>query len=111
MSHGMALARWPLVAIGVIFILVGLPLVIGGAWLLMLGGSFYYLPAGLAFVASGALLVLGRPLGAWIYTGLRVIHTLVQVTANKVMVRFVLFALSSVVLMALIVVAAVRVFA
>ena len=76
MSHGMALARWPLVAIGVIFILVGLPLVIGGAWLLMLGGSFYYLPAGLAFVASGALLVLGRPLGAWIYTGLYVLTLL-----------------------------------
>jgi len=76
MSHGMALARWPLVAIGVIFILVGLPLVIGGAWLLMLGGSFYYLPAGLALVASGALLVLGRPLGAWIYTGLYVLTLL-----------------------------------
>lgn len=76
MSHGMALARWPLVAIGVIFILVGLPLVIGGAWLLMLGGSFYYLPAGLALVASGTLLALGRPLGAWIYTGLYVLTLL-----------------------------------
>ena len=39
---------------------------------------------------------------AWIYTGLRVIHSLVQVTANKVMVRFVLFLLSSIVLIALI---------
>ena len=39
---------------------------------------------------------------AWIYVGLRVAHSLVQATANKVMVRFVLFALSSVVLMALI---------
>ncbi|MBO9501170.1 membrane-bound PQQ-dependent dehydrogenase, glucose/quinate/shikimate family [Brevundimonas sp. A19_0] len=73
MPHGMALARWPLVAIGVIFVIVGLPLVIGGAWLLMLGGSFYYLPAGLALVASGVLLALGRPLGAWIYTGLYVL--------------------------------------
>ena len=76
MSHGMALARWPLVAIGVIFVVVGLPLVIGGAWLLILGGSFYYLSAGLALVASGALLVLGRPLGAWIYTGLYVLTLL-----------------------------------
>ena len=47
---------------------------------------------------------------AWIYVGLRVIHSLVQVTANKVMVRFVLFALSSVVLIALIVSAALTVF-
>ena len=47
---------------------------------------------------------------AWIYVGLRVIHSLVQATANKVMVRFVLFALSSVVLIALIVKAAMVVF-
>ncbi|WP_394269666.1 MAPEG family protein [Qipengyuania sp.] len=47
---------------------------------------------------------------AWIYTGLRIIHSLVQVTANRVMVRFVLFAISSVVLIALIVHAAMVVF-
>ena len=39
---------------------------------------------------------------AWIYVGLRIAHSVVQVTANKVMVRFVLFALSSVVLITLI---------
>ena len=69
---------------------------------------FYAVTIVLAIIGAGD----GVPaLLAWIYTGLRVIHTLVQVTANKVMVRFVLFALSSVVLMALIAVAAVRVFA
>ncbi len=47
---------------------------------------------------------------AWIYTGLRIAHSIVQVTANKVMVRFVLFALSSVVLIALIVKAALVLF-
>ena len=47
---------------------------------------------------------------AWIYVGLRILHSLVQVTANKVMVRFVLFALSSVVLIALIVHAAIWAF-
>lgn len=47
---------------------------------------------------------------AWIYVGIRVIHSVVQVTANKVMVRFILFALSSVVLIALIVKAAMAVF-
>lgn len=46
----------------------------------------------------------------WIYVGLRVIHSLVHVTANKVMVRFVLFLLSSVVLIALIFDAAMVVF-
>jgi len=48
---------------------------------------------------------------AWIYVGLRIAHSLVQVTANRVMVRFVLFALSSVMLMVLIGRAALLVFA
>ena len=48
---------------------------------------------------------------AWIYVGLRVAHSLVHVTANKVMVRFVLFLLSSIVLMVLIARAALLVFA
>ncbi len=60
---------------------------------------FYAVTVVLALIGAGdgpnALL-------AWIYVGLRIAHSLVQVTANKVMVRFVLFALSSVVLTALI---------
>ena len=35
---------------------------------------------------------------AWAYVGLRIAHSLVQVTINKVMVRFTLFALSSIIL-------------
>lgn len=38
---------------------------------------------------------------AWAYVGLRVLHSLVQNTANKVMIRFSVFALSSLVLVAL----------
>ena len=68
---------------------------------------FYAVAIVLAIVGAGD----GVPaLLAWIYTGLRIIHTLVQVTANRVMVRFILFAMSSVVLMALIGIAAARVF-
>ena len=68
---------------------------------------FYAVGIVLAIVGAGD----GIPaLLAWIYTGLRIIHTIVQVTANRVMVRFVLFAISSVVLMALIGFAAARVF-
>ncbi|RXZ65902.1 MAPEG family protein [Pelagerythrobacter rhizovicinus] len=68
------------------------------------------------FYAVGLVLaIIGQGDGtnallAWIYVGLRVIHSLVQATANKVMVRFVLFALSSLVLIALIVHAAMAVF-
>ncbi|MGV2496462.1 MAPEG family protein [Pelagerythrobacter aerophilus] len=68
------------------------------------------------FYAVGLVLaIIGQGDGtnallAWIYVGLRVIHSLVQATANKVMVRFVLFALSSLVLIALILHAAMAVF-
>ncbi|MBI1403827.1 MAG: MAPEG family protein [Porphyrobacter sp.] len=47
---------------------------------------------------------------AWAYVVLRVLHSLVQATINRVIVRFTLFALSSVVLMALILHAALAVF-
>ena len=68
---------------------------------------FYAVGIVLAIVGAGD----GIPaLLAWIYVGLRVIHTIVQVTANRVMARFVLFAVSSIVLMALIGFAAARVF-
>ena len=38
---------------------------------------------------------------AWAYVGLRVLHSMVQATVNKVMLRFLLFALSSFALMGL----------
>jgi hypothetical protein len=40
---------------------------------------------------------------AWAYVLLRVAHSIVQATVNKVMIRFVIFALSSVALMMLVV--------
>jgi hypothetical protein len=46
----------------------------------------------------------------WTYVCLRIIHSLVQATVNKVMLRFMIFVLSSLVLMALVVLAAVAVF-
>lgn len=39
---------------------------------------------------------------AWAYVGLRVLHSLVQVTINKVLLRFAIFALSTLCLMVLI---------
>lgn len=68
------------------------------------------------YAVAIVLAILGQGDGmnaflAWIYTGLRIAHSLVQVTANRVMVRFVLFALSSVVLIVLIAKAAMIVFA
>jgi hypothetical protein len=47
---------------------------------------------------------------AWAYVALRVIHSLVQATINKIVLRFVLFLLSSLVLLALVVHAVMAVF-
>jgi hypothetical protein len=38
---------------------------------------------------------------AWAYVGLRIVHSLVQATANVIMLRFSVFAVASLVLMAL----------
>jgi hypothetical protein len=42
-----------------------------------------------------------NPALAWAYVGLRVLHSIVQITTNRIRYRFLLFALSSLVLMAL----------
>lgn len=47
---------------------------------------------------------------AWAYVALRVAHSLVQATSNRVVIRFALFALSTLALMALILHAAIAVF-
>ena len=55
--------------VGALLALIGAVLVVGGAWLAALGGSVYYLLAGIGLVASGALMILGRPMGAYLYLG------------------------------------------
>lgn len=64
-AHGLAaaLAR----AFGGLLTLLGLPLVIGGGWLIALGGSPYYLLAGLGLITSGVLLAQLKAAGAWVY--------------------------------------------
>ena len=68
---------------------------------------FYAIAITLAVIGQGDGM---NALLAWIYVGLRVAHSLVQTTSNRVLVRFVLFALSSLVLMALILHASIAVF-
>jgi hypothetical protein len=59
---------------------------------------FYAVALALAMIGQGD--GLNAQLG-WAYVVLRVLHSLVQATSNRVMVRFALFALSSLALMAL----------
>jgi quinoprotein glucose dehydrogenase len=51
----------------IVFVLVGLALAIGGVWLVALGGSFYYLIAGLAVAATGVLLWRRQTAALWLY--------------------------------------------
>ena len=60
-------ARIWLWILGVVLAAAGLFFVIGGGQLISLGGSWYFLLAGLALLASGVQLVRRRASGAWIY--------------------------------------------
>ena len=52
---------------GAVVFLLGAALTVGGAQLVALHGSPYYLLAGLVLVVTGVLLVLLRPLAGWVY--------------------------------------------
>ncbi|MFC3715328.1 membrane-bound PQQ-dependent dehydrogenase, glucose/quinate/shikimate family [Luteimonas soli] len=56
---------WPLLVLGLVITLVGLVLAVGGAYLASLGGSWYYVLAGIGLVVSGVQLMRGRASGAW----------------------------------------------
>ncbi|WP_157015107.1 membrane-bound PQQ-dependent dehydrogenase, glucose/quinate/shikimate family [Mesorhizobium xinjiangense] len=60
-------AGWLLPLIGVILAVIGVPLVWGGVQLVGLGGSWYYVLAGLALVLTGILYFLRSKLGVWLY--------------------------------------------
>lgn len=66
--------RTPLLVLltGVVIVLIGLALAGLGTWLVLLGGSPYYLLAGLGLLVCGVLLGLRRYVGAWVYTAVLV---------------------------------------
>jgi hypothetical protein len=68
---------------------------------------FYAVTLALALLGAGAGLNLAL---AWLYVGLRIVHSLVQATVNIVLIRFAIFMAASVVLLALSVRAALLVF-
>lgn len=64
------LHHWPRWVAGVLLVVIGLILMVGGVWLLMLGGSAYYLATGLACVVSGVLVWRGDARGLWLYAAM-----------------------------------------
>ena len=61
---------WPARLLALVLAVIGLTLTIGGGWLIALGGSAYYLVAGLAMLGSAWLFWQGRLLGGWVYVAL-----------------------------------------
>jgi hypothetical protein len=68
---------------------------------------FYAIALTLAMIGQGDGLNLTL---AWAYVGLRVAHSLVQILSNRVVIRFALFILSTLCLIALVLHAAMAVF-
>jgi len=103
------LAGGLIITLGVVLALIGLTLTIGGGWLISLGGSWYYLLAGLGLLASGGLLIRRSRTGVWVYIGVFVLTVLwalwevgldgwglvPRVIAPAVLLAFVLAALPS----------------
>ncbi len=58
---------WLVIAFAIVLGLIGIVLIGGGAWLMALGGSWYYLLAGAGLLASAILLLAGSQAGVWLY--------------------------------------------
>ena len=57
--------RWKLWVFGALVAVLGLIMVLGGARLAMLGGSWYYVLAGVGLLCTGGQLTRYRLSGAW----------------------------------------------
>src|SRR5262245_39094347 len=69
-------AEWFVVILGGVIALIGIILALGGAQLIAVGGSWYYLFAGLALIVAGLAVAQRKLLGAWIHAGAFVVTML-----------------------------------
>lgn len=60
-------AFWWALLVGCLLLLLGAVIGAGGIWLIALGGSWYYLLAGIALLVSGTLMVRRDIAGVWVY--------------------------------------------
>ncbi|WP_435905329.1 outer membrane protein assembly factor BamB family protein [Devosia sp.] len=64
-NHGFG--YWGAIALAVLMALFGVPIFVGGIYLIMLGGSWYYALAGLGLLASAYYLFRHAMVGVWFY--------------------------------------------
>lgn len=60
-------AFWWAMLVATIILIFGLPIAAGGVWLIALGGSWYYLPAGIGLLATAILLYRRSSAAIWVY--------------------------------------------
>ncbi|CAN7603433.1 membrane-bound PQQ-dependent dehydrogenase, glucose/quinate/shikimate family [Devosia sp. LjRoot3] len=58
---------WWTMLVAAVLVIFGLPIATGGAWLIALGGSWYYLPAGLGLLATAYFLFRRDAMAVWVY--------------------------------------------
>ena len=59
--------NWAVTILGWVCVLLGLVLLAGGVWLIVLGGSWYYALAGIGLIATGLLLTRQHMAAVWVY--------------------------------------------
>ncbi|MBI6854214.1 glucose/quinate/shikimate family membrane-bound PQQ-dependent dehydrogenase [Pseudomonas cichorii] len=69
-------SRWPIRVVALGVLVFGLLFAAGGGYLVTLGGSWYFLLAGLGLIASSVLLFRQRLAGAWLFTAVMVLTVL-----------------------------------
>lgn len=68
MAHGVrGFGYWAVVALAIILVTFGLPILGGGVWLIALGGSWYYALAGLGLLATAWFLFRHSMTAVWVY--------------------------------------------
>ena len=61
-------ADWAVTVLGIIFLVFGIPILGLGVWLITLGGSWYYAPAGAALIVTAWFLFRREMPAFWIYS-------------------------------------------
>ncbi len=58
---------WWTMLVAIVLVIFGLPIAAGGVWLIALGGSWYYLPAGIGLLLTAYFLFRRDMMATWVY--------------------------------------------
>lgn len=64
------------IALGIVLVIFSIPLIIGGVYLLSLGGSLFYLVMGLTLVACGVGFIRKKKFAVWLFLAFAVVNIL-----------------------------------